>query len=169
MRWLSEEQAAIDRFTAARWKNGAFCPSCGSKRIYHFSDRRTHKCGDCRKRFSIKVGTIFEDSKVELRSWLMAIWLLTSRSRAIASAALAREIGVSQKTAWFMLQRLRCAAQCRSFNRPLQGQLELPQVNTDEDSTLRQLEAWPRAPGFDGDDEYRSSFDEGSDRLLRRS
>ena len=123
-----DEQTAIDHFTAIRWKNGAFCPQCGSTKVYHFSDQRTHKCGDCRKRFSIKVGTIFEDSKIELRKWFMAVWLLTSHKKGIASTQLAKDIGVTQKTAWFMTQRLRHAAQTASFNRPLEGKVEVDET-----------------------------------------
>ena len=124
MNALPDEQSAIDHFTAIRWADGAFCPLCGSTRVYHFSDQRTHKCGDCRKRFSIKVGSIFEDSKIELRKWMMAIWLITSHKKGIASTQLAKDIGVTQKTAWFMLHRLRFAAQTKSFNRPLEGEVE---------------------------------------------
>ena len=124
MRALPDEQAAIDHFTAIRWKHGAFCPTCGSTKVYHFSDRRTHKCGECRKRFSIKVGTIFEDSKIGLREWMLAIWLITSHKKGIASTQLAKDIGVTQKSAWFMLHRLRYAAQTKSFNRPLEGEVE---------------------------------------------
>jgi transposase-like protein len=123
-----DEQSAIDHFTAIRWKDGAFCPLCGSTRVYHFSDQRTHKCGDCRKRFSIKVGTVFEDSKIELRKWMMAIWLITSHKKGIASTALAKDIGVTQKTAWFMLHRLRHAARTQSFNRPLDGEVEIDET-----------------------------------------
>jgi transposase-like protein len=119
-----DEQSAVDHFTALRWKDGAFCPLCGSTRVYHFSDNRTHKCGDCRKRFSIKVGTIFEDSKIGLRQWMMAVWLITSHKKGIASTQLAKDIGVTQKTAWFMLHRLRHAAATPSFNRPLSGAVE---------------------------------------------
>ncbi|MBN9506600.1 MAG: IS1595 family transposase [Altererythrobacter sp.] len=121
---LPDEQSAIDHFTAIRWKHGAFCPTCGNSKIYHFSDQRTHKCGDCRKRFSIKVGTIFVDSKIGLRQWMMAVWLITSHKKGIASTQLAKDIGVTQKTAWFMLHRLRYAAQTKSFNRPLQESIE---------------------------------------------
>ncbi len=121
---FADEQSAVDHFTAIRWKHGAFCPTCGGTKIYHFSDCRTHKCGDCRKRFSIKVGTIFEDSKIGLRHWMMAIWLITSYKKDIASTLLAKNIGVTQKTAWFMLNRLRYAAQTKSFNRPLTGEIE---------------------------------------------
>lgn len=123
-----DEQSAIDQLTAIRWKNGAYCPHCGSTKVYHFSDQRTHKCGDCRKRFSIKVGTIFEDSKIELRKWFMAVWLLTSHKKGIASTQLAKDIGVTQKTAWFMTQRLRYAAQTASFNRPLEGEIEIDET-----------------------------------------
>ena len=112
------EQAAIDYFRAIRWHNGSFCPHCNSEKIYHFSDNKTHKCGDCRKRFSIKVGTIFEDSKIPLQKWFMAIWTLTSHHKIIASTQLARDISVTQKTAWFMLHRLRLAAKTKSFNKP---------------------------------------------------
>jgi transposase-like protein len=125
---LPDEQAAIDHFTAIRWKDGAFCPLCGSTRVYHFSDKRTHKCGDCRKRFSIKVGTIFEDTKIEMRKWMMAIWLITSHKKGIASTALAKDIGVTQKSAWFMLHRLRHAARTQSFNRPLDGEVEVDET-----------------------------------------
>ena len=123
-----DEQSAIDQLTAIRWKNGAYCPHCGSTKVYHFSDKRAHKCGDCRKRFSIKVGTIFEDSKIELRKWFMAVWLLTSHKKGIASTQLAKDIGVTQKTAWFMTQRLRYAAQTASFNRPLEGEIEIDET-----------------------------------------
>ena len=121
---IPDEQAAIDHFTAIRWKNGAFCPHCGSTKVYHFSDKKTHKCGDCRQRFSIKVGTIFEDTKIPVRKWLMAIWLITSHKKGIASTQLAKDIGVTQKTAWFMLHRLRAGAETKSFKAPLQGYVE---------------------------------------------
>jgi len=121
---IPDEQAAIDHFRALRWKDGAYCPHCGSVKVYHFSDNRTHKCGDCRQRFSIKVGTIFEDTKIPIRKWLAAIWMLTSHKKGIASTTLAKDIKVTQKTAWFMLHRLRHAATTKSFNAPLKGTVE---------------------------------------------
>ncbi len=119
-----DEQSAIDHLTAIRWKRGAFCPYCGSLKVYHFSDKRTHKCGDCRQRFSIKVGTIFEDTKLPLRKWFMAIWLITSHKKGIASTQLAKDLKITQKSAWFVLHRLRFAARTQSFNRPLGGEVE---------------------------------------------
>jgi transposase-like protein len=121
---IPDEQAAIDHFTAIRWKDGEFCPYCGSTKVYHFADKRTHKCGDCSQRFSIKVGTIFEGSKIPLRTWLMAIWLITSHKKGIASTQLAKDLKVTQKTAWFMLHRLRKAAETKSFNGPLENFVE---------------------------------------------
>ncbi len=121
---IPDEQAAIEHFTAIRWKDGAFCPYCGSLKVYHFSDKRTHKCGDCRQRFSIKVGTIFEGTKIPLRKWLMAIWLITSHKKGIASTQLAKDLGITQKSAWFVMHRLREASKTKSFNAPLDGFVE---------------------------------------------
>jgi transposase-like protein len=123
-----DEQSCIRHFRAIRWANAAFCPYCGSVKIYHFSDDRTHKCGDCRQRFSIKVGTVFEDTKLPLRKWFIAIWLITSHKKGIASTQLARDIGVTQKTAWFMTHRLREAAATKSFNKPLTGEVEIDET-----------------------------------------
>ena len=128
MEAFPDEQSAIDHLRSIRWKSGAHCPYCGSTKVYGFSDRRTHKCGDCRQRFSIKVGTIFEDSKIPLRKWFMATWLITSHKKGVASTTLARDIKVTQKTAWFMLHRLRHAARTKSFNRPLTGTVEVDET-----------------------------------------
>jgi len=128
---FSDEQTCIDHLRAIRWKDGAFCPYCGNTtaaRIYNFSDNRTHKCADCRQRFSIKVGTIFEDTKLPLRKWFMAIWLITSHKKGIASTALAKDLKITQKSAWFVLHRLRYAARTKSFNKPLKGEIEIDET-----------------------------------------
>ncbi len=114
-----DEQTCIDHFTAIRWAGKPHCPYCGVDNIYHFADKRTHKCGGCRKRFTIRVGTIFESSKIPLQKWFMAIYLCTSHKKGISSIQLGKDIGVTQKSAWFMLHRLRHASQTRSFNQPL--------------------------------------------------
>lgn len=127
---IPDEQAAIDHFRSIRWKNGAFCPYCGGLRVYDLkgANKNRHKCADCKLIFSIKVGTVFEDTKIPLRKWLAAIWLITSHKKGIASTTLARDIAVTQKTAWFMLHRLRHAARTRSFNRPLGGVVEIDET-----------------------------------------
>src|SRR5713101_8882135 len=110
---IRSEQDAIDYFMAIRWRNGAFCPHCGSTKVYHFSDRKTFKCGDCRQRFSIKVGTIFHDTKLPLRKWFMALWMITNHPKGIASTTLAKDLKVTQKTAWHVLHRIRHAARTK--------------------------------------------------------
>jgi hypothetical protein len=128
MEAFPDEQTCINHLRAIRWKNGAFCPHCGGATIYHFSDNRTHKCGDCRLRFSIKVGTIFEDTKLPLRKWFMAIWLITSHKKGIASTTLAKDLKITQKSAWFVLHRLRYAARTKSFAAPLEGDVEVDET-----------------------------------------
>ena len=119
-----DEQSCLDHLRAIRWRDGEFCPHCGGTRIYHFTDLKTFKCGDCRARFSIKVGTIFHDTKLPLRKWFMAIWLITNHKKGIASTTLARDLKITQKSAWHVLHRLRHAARTKSFNAPLSGQVE---------------------------------------------
>jgi transposase-like protein len=124
MEAFPDEQACIDHLRTIRWRDGEFCPYCGGNRIYHFSDRKTFKCGDCRERFSIKVGTIFHDTKLPLRKWFMAIWMISNHPKGIASTTLAKDLKVTQKTAWHVLHRIRHAARTKSFNAPLKGTVE---------------------------------------------
>jgi transposase-like protein len=125
---IPDELAAVNYFKAIRWRNGEFCPYCGCDKLYPFKDGKTWKCAQCRDRFSIRVGTIFEDSKIPLRKWLAAIWFITSHKKGIASTQLAKDLDVTQKTAWFILHRLRHAARTRSFNRPLRGIVEVDET-----------------------------------------
>jgi transposase-like protein len=125
------EQTAIDHFTAIRWGAGKFCPLCGNAdaaRIGTLTGTNTHKCYVCRKRFSIRVGTIFQDTKLPLRTWYAAIWMITAHPKGIASTTLATDLGITQKTAWFVLHRLRHAIKTDSFNRPLDGVVEVDET-----------------------------------------
>ena len=117
-----DEQTAIDHLTAIRWADGKFCPLCGNAdeaRIGTLTGTNTHKCYACRQRFSIKVGTIFQDTKLPLRTWFAAIWMITAHPKGIASTTLATDLGITQKSAWFVLHRLRQASRTPSFNAPL--------------------------------------------------
>jgi transposase-like protein len=95
-----------------RWPDGTVaCPTCGSERVAYLAKQRRYKCYEkhAKAQFSLKVGTIFEDSPIGLEKWLPALWLLTNCKNGISSYELARSLGVTQKTAWFMLHRLRFA------------------------------------------------------------
>jgi transposase-like protein len=97
-----------------RWPNGIFkCPTCGSDKVTYLQNARVWKCYGAhpKAKFSLKVGTIFEDSPIPLQKWLPALWLLVNCKNGISSYELARALGVTQKTAWFMLSRLRLALQ----------------------------------------------------------
>lgn len=122
------EESCRDYLTKIIWKDGEYCPHCGAKKIYHFSNGKIHKCAHCRKQFSITVGTIFEDSKIPLKKWFMAIYLLTCHKKGISSLQLSRDLHITQKTAWFMLQRLRYAMQTKEFKMPLDGIVEIDET-----------------------------------------
>src|SRR5260221_7996160 len=99
---------------AIRWPDGTVrCPSCDSAHVTYLASQRRYKCyaKHTKPQFSLKVGTIFEDSAIGLEKWLPALWLLTNCKNGISSYELARALGVTQKTAWFMLARLRLALQ----------------------------------------------------------
>lgn len=89
------------------WKESKFCFFCGSNRIYEYKNFKRNRCYDCKQIFSIRKGTIFDDSKVSLQKWFMSIYLINSNKKGISSIALAEQIGVTQKTAWLMLQRIK--------------------------------------------------------------
>ncbi len=124
-------EAAIAHFTAIRWKNGKFCPHCGHDKIYSIKSSPKaprYKCAQCRVHFSITVGTIFENTKLPLRVWFGAIWLITNHKKGIASTTLATDLDITQKSAWFVLHRLRHAARTQSFNKPLSGIVEIDET-----------------------------------------
>jgi transposase-like protein len=96
-----------------RWPNGVACPICDSQRVSFLSTRRLWKCSQThdRRQFSIKVGSIFEDSPLSLDKWLVAIWLIVNCKNGVSSYEVARDLHVTQQTAWFMLHRIRKAMQ----------------------------------------------------------
>lgn len=123
-----DETSCLKHLKAIRWKDEPYCPHCGYTKIYEFKDGKLYKCAGCRKKFTVKVGTIFEDSKIPLQKWFIAIYLITSHKKGIASLQLAKDIGVTQKTAWFMLQRLRFASRTKSFKAKLSGEVEVDET-----------------------------------------
>jgi transposase-like protein len=107
----SDEQVCIDAVAKMRWPNGPECPACGLKDHYYLKTQKRWKCKECYKQFTVKLGTVFEDSPISLTKWLPALWMLCNNRNGISSYELHRALGVSQKAAWFMLQRMRLALQ----------------------------------------------------------
>ena len=126
---FADPDVAVEFLAKIRWPKGPACPHCGSKKVCFLKTRRVFKCTTrpCRKQFSIKVGTIFEDSAVGLAKWLPAVWMIANCKNGISSWELHRALGVTQKTAWFMLHRVRLAMQSRTFEK-LSGKVEVDET-----------------------------------------
>lgn len=111
-RYFAHIEVCEEYMREIRWRSGVpVCPSCEATgdRIGQIATRRMLRCKDCRKQFSHKVGTIFQDSPLGLDKWFVAIWSIANCKNGISSHEVGRAIGVSQKTAWFMLHRIRKA------------------------------------------------------------
>ncbi len=126
VRYFSDPDVCLQMMVKVRWPNGVKCPTCGSERVSFLANQRRWQCSikHSRRQFSAKVGTIFEDSPIGLDKWLPVVWLLTNCKNGISSYEVARDLGVTQKTGWFMLQRVRLAMQAGSFWNKLEGEIE---------------------------------------------
>jgi transposase-like protein len=110
--YFADETRALDFMVSLRWQNGKVtCPHCQADKVTFLATQKRWKCKGCRKQFSAKVGTIFEDSALPLSKWFPAFWLIVNAKNGISSYEIGRSLGVTQKTAWFMLQRIRLAMQ----------------------------------------------------------
>jgi len=127
--YLSDPDNAIRFLAELRWPDGVKCPHCGADDPGFLATRRIWKCRakPCRKQFSIKVGTIFEDSPLGLDKWLPALWLVANAKNGISSYEVGRALHVTQKTAWFMLGRIR-AAMAHAGGDPLSGAGEIDEA-----------------------------------------
>jgi transposase-like protein len=116
---------------AIRWADGVVrCPACGSDKVVYLATQDRYKCygKHPKAQFSLKVRTIFEDSPIGLDKWLPAAWLVINCKNGISSYELHRDLGVTQKTAWFMLHRVRLAMQTGTFNSPMSGEVEVDET-----------------------------------------
>jgi transposase-like protein len=113
---FSDEQTCIDAVAALRWPNGVECVACGHKEFYWLKTQKRWKCKDCYKQFSVKLDTIFEDSPLGLDKWLIALWMLVNCKNGVSSYEVSRDLGISQKSAWFLLHRLRLALRSGSVS-----------------------------------------------------
>lgn len=124
MRYFSDEQVCFEFVRDLRFPDGVIpCPTCQATEHYFISTRRLWKCKTCKRQFSVKVGTIFEDSAIKLDKWLAAMWLIANCKNGVSSYEIHRAVGVTQKTAWFMLHRIRLAMQAGTFTE-LAGRVE---------------------------------------------
>jgi len=125
IRYFGDPDNCLNFAVALRWPDGVTCPTCGSKDLYFLATRRMWKCKTkhLKQQFTVKVGTIFEDSPIGLDKWLTAMWMLVNCKNGVSSWEIHRAIGVCQKTAWFMNHRLRMAIHTGSFDK-LSGEVE---------------------------------------------
>ncbi len=138
----SDESEAYKFLESIRWKHGAICPHCGNigaeliehknggrkTRTGKITNRRTWRCHGCKEQFSVLVGTIFEGSHIPLSKWLLAIHELNADKNGISSCELARKLGITQKSAWFMAQRIRFAMAHTSLEDKLTGTVEVDET-----------------------------------------
>jgi transposase-like protein len=117
IRYFSDPMVCLETVSRAKWSKGPTCPRCNAKHLSFLRTRLMWTCLECRKQFSVKVGTIFEDSAIGLDKWLTAMWLLANCKNGISSYELAKDVKVTQRSAWFMLQRIRHAMHTGSINK----------------------------------------------------
>lgn len=130
IRYYSDHDVCQRTLVEARWPNGVECPTCGRRDVVYLANQKRWQCKSThpKRQFSAKVGTIFEDSPIGLDKWFVAIWLIASAKNGISSYELQRSIGVkTQKTAWFMLHRIRLAMQTHSFLK-MSGEVEVDET-----------------------------------------
>jgi transposase-like protein len=123
-------QNCHDFMVSRRWPNGVTCPRCGSDSVYYVESRKGWECKTKhpKRTFTLKTGTIFEDSALGLDKWLPCVWLIANAKNGISSHEIARALGVTQKTAWFMLQRIRLAMQDENDGGKLGGDVEVDET-----------------------------------------
>lgn len=121
-----DAESARKYFEEQRWENGVYCPHCKSTERITKRKNGYYRCNSCKKDFTVRTGTCFERSHVPLNKWLYAMYILMTARKGISSIQLSKEIGVTQKTSWFMLQRLRTA--CGNDNSMLSGIVEIDEV-----------------------------------------
>lgn len=129
--YFSNPDNCIDYLAIRRWPSGiVICPGCGSKTVKFSASRRTWTCSahHAKREFSIKIGTVMEDSPIPLDKWLTATWLVTNCKNGISSYEIARDVKVTQKSAWFMLHRIRLAMQDDFFGSKLSGEVEVDET-----------------------------------------
>ncbi len=126
IKYFSEYENCRQFMIAVRWADGVVrCPVCQSDKVTYLAKARVYKCRTvhAKQKFSLKTGTVFEDSPIALEKWLAASWMLSNMKNGVSSYELSRSLGVTQKSAWFMLQRIRLAMQDTFDGGKLKGEV----------------------------------------------
>lgn len=123
----SDPDVAHATMTGFRWPDGVTCPRCGSGEHYFVKTRRVWQCKSCKRQFSVKLGTIMEDSPLGIDKWLTAMWLVANAKNGISSHEIGRALGITQKSAWFMAHRIRHAMKARTLEK-LAGTVEVDET-----------------------------------------
>jgi transposase-like protein len=147
VRYFADQDVCIDYVAKIRWPHGTVCPSCESTENTYLASRRVWKCRPCKRQFSVKVGTIFEQSPLPLSVWLPAVWLLANSKNGVSSHELGRALGITQKSAWHVLHRVREALRDGSFEL-LDGEVEVDETFVGGHNDFRH--DWKKRPGKDG-------------------
>lgn len=124
--YFKDEKTCVAYFEQIRFKNGEYCPHCAHSKIFRFADGKRFRCSSCKKDFTIKTKTVFGESKIPLRKWFIAMYLLSTNKKGISSINLANHVGVTQKTAWYMDHRIRKAM--KKNNGQLFGSVEVDET-----------------------------------------
>ena len=124
--YFCDEETCRKHLAAIRFRHGEYCPHCGHKEIYTFKDGKRYRCAKCQQDFTIKTKSLFGDSLLPLRKWFIAIYLLTTSNKGISSVQLAKQVGVTQKTGWFIDHRIRKAM--RQNKGQLFGEVEIDET-----------------------------------------
>ena len=127
IRYFGDPDVCLSFVANLRWRHGPVCPACGGVEPSFLKTRRLWKCRACKKQFSVKVGTIFEDSPIGLDKWLPALWMVVNCKNGVSSYEIARALGVTQKTGWFMAHRIRLAMQTGTFKK-FSGEVEIDET-----------------------------------------
>lgn len=120
-----DEQSAIVYLEGIRWADGVVCPHCDGERTARQKSFQYHQCKDCRKKFTVRTGTVFERSHIPLDKWLFAMYILQTARKGVSSLQLSKELGITQKSTWFLLHRLRDACGVEAEPVKLEGEVEV--------------------------------------------
>jgi transposase-like protein len=150
IKYFADETRAFEYMKGVRWPDGrVICPRCDSDKNSFVATRKIWHCKDCKRQFSLRVGTIFEDSPIKFDKWICATWLIANAKNGISSYEIGRSLGVCQKTGWFMLQRVRLAMQNGSIEK-MSGMVESDETFIGGRQKFMHKSKWKDVSGWKG-------------------